>query len=66
MEMEIKAGDKVKNGMLYGTVDKVHEPQAPHFVRWVSLVNITKKDGTPSKRYKNGLIVQLSSCVKIG
>lgn len=59
--MNIKVGQKVTygsgSGMVIGTVSEIHEPKPPYFVQWVSLENIVKKDGTPSKKYKNGIVV---------
>lgn len=63
--MNIAVGQKVKYGdgasMIIGTVREVHEPKAPYFITWVSLKDIVKMNGEPSKKYKKGACVNADS-----
>lgn len=60
--MEFREGDKVRYGsgsaMIIGTVKEITQPQPPYFIQWVSLKDIVKKNGEPSKKYKTGVRVQ--------
>ena len=59
--MNFEAGNKVQYGngagMIIGTVREIYDPVAPHFVQWVSLENVVKKNGEPSKKYEKGITV---------
>lgn len=65
MELELKVGQKVQYGsgryIIIGTVREVLAPAAPYFITWVSLKDIVKKNGEPSKKYKNGARVNADS-----